>query len=93
MNKTKFKTHSQVLKEQLKDPKFKRVYGELGPEYELIRALIEARLRNKYSQAELAKKAGMQQSAIARIESGAVSPTLQTFTKIANAIGKEIVLS
>jgi len=93
MNKVKLKTHSQVLKEQLKDPKFERAYDELGPEYELIRALIEARLRNKYSQAELAERAGMQQSAIARIESGAVSPTLQTFTKIAAAIGKEISLS
>jgi len=93
MNKVKLKTHSQVLKEQLKDTKFERAYDELGPEYELIRALIEARLRNKYSQAELAERAGMQQSAIARIESGAVSPTLQTFTKIAAAIGKEISLS
>lgn len=93
MNNNRFKTHAQVRSEQLKDPKFKRVYNELGPEYELVRALIEARLRKKYSQAALAEKTGMRQSAIARIESGAVSPTLQTFTKIANAIGKEISLS
>lgn len=92
MNKTKFKTHSQFLKEQLKDNKLKSAYNELDPEYKLIRALIDARLTGKYSQADIAKKAGMKQSAIARIESGAISPTLQTFTRIASAIGKEISL-
>lgn len=92
MNKTRFKTHSQFLKEQLKDNKLKSAYNELDPEYKLIRALIDARLTGKYSQADIAKKAGMKQSAIARIESGAISPTLQTFTRIASAIGKEISL-
>jgi len=92
MNNIKFKTHSQVLKKQLKDQNFKREYKGLDPEYKLIQALIDARLTGKYSQADIAKKAGMKQSAIARIESGAISPTLQTFTRIASAIGKEISL-
>jgi len=92
MNKIRFLTHSRVLKKQLEDQKFNRAYKELDPEYKLIRALIDARLSGKYSQADIAKKVGMQQSAIARIESGAISPTLQTFTRIANAIGKDISL-
>lgn len=92
MNKIRFKTHSQFLKEQLEDNKLKSAYKELDPEYKLIRALIDARLNGKYSQADIAKKTGMKQSAIARIESGAISPTLQTFTRIASAIGKEISL-
>ena len=92
MNKIRFKTHSQFLKEQLKDTKLRNFYNELDLEYKLIRAIIDARLAGKYSQADIAKKAGMKQSAIARIESGAVSPTLQTFTRIASAVGKEISL-
>ena len=43
-----------------------------------------------YSQAELAERMGTTQSAIARLESGRVSPTVETLQKYARALGKRL---
>ena len=44
------------------------------------------------TQAELAKKAGMKQEAVARLEGGDSNPTFTTLTKIAKALDKKVVL-
>lgn len=54
--------------------------------------LIKARLARKLSQAELAVKTGMQQPAIARIESGRGNPSLHTLLMIAKALDVRLVL-
>ncbi|MBC7708235.1 helix-turn-helix transcriptional regulator [Polaromonas sp.] len=53
---------------------------------------INARLERHMSQHQLAKACGMPQSAIARIESGKSSPTLNTMHRIAKALNKTLVL-
>src|SRR3989338_6782517 len=53
-------------------------------------AINELRRRKKISQAQLAAKVGMKQSAIGRIESGEQNLTLETLFKIAHALGKEL---
>jgi transcriptional regulator with XRE-family HTH domain len=50
----------------------------------------EARKRAGLTQAELAARAGTTQSAIARIESGAVSPSLAHLTDLVQAAGFDI---
>jgi transcriptional regulator with XRE-family HTH domain len=50
----------------------------------------EARKRAGLTQAELAARAGTTQSAIARIESGAVSPSLAHLTELVRAAGFDI---
>ncbi len=47
----------------------------LGPEFELARALIEARMRAGITQAELAARMKTTQSATARLESGRTAPS------------------
>jgi len=54
--------------------------------------LIEARLKKKVSQAELAARLGMQQPAIARIESGRGNPNLSTLLAIAKALDTDLML-
>ena len=54
-----------------------------GPEFELARALIEARTRAGVTQAELAAKMKTTQSAVARLESGRVPPSTRTLEKAA----------
>jgi transcriptional regulator with XRE-family HTH domain len=50
----------------------------------------EARKRAGLSQAELAARAGTTQSAIARVESGAVAPSLKRLTELVQAAGYDI---
>jgi len=50
----------------------------------------EARKRAGLTQAELAARAGTTQSAIARVESGAVSPSLERLTELVQAAGFDI---
>ena len=54
--------------------------------------LLLARLERGITQAQLAKRAGLQQSAIARIESGKVNPKLDSLIKIAAALHCNLVL-
>jgi transcriptional regulator with XRE-family HTH domain len=50
----------------------------------------EARKRAGLTQAELSARAGTTQSAIARIESGAVSPSLEHLSELVQAAGFDI---
>lgn len=78
--------------ELMKNPKFKETYDALKPEYRLASELIAARLKNKLTQEQLAEKAGVNRTVIARLESGAANPTVATVNRVANVLGKQIKL-
>ena len=82
-----FRNH---LNRQLQDPEFAAEYEQLRPEYEAIRAVIAARIENNITQEELAQRTGIRQSNISRIESGAVSPTIETLARLASGLGKTL---
>lgn len=86
------KSLNSYIKKSLKDPDFNREYEALEPEYRLARSLIEARLKQKLTQQELAEKAGVTQNTITRLESGTTNPTVATLNRVANALGKELRL-
>jgi DNA-binding XRE family transcriptional regulator len=48
--------------------------------------LVEARHHAKLTQADLAKKVGISQSSLARIEAGRVHPNLKTLLKITDSL-------
>lgn len=77
-------------KELLKDPEVLAEYEALQPEYEVIKALIGARIEQNLTQEQLAKLSGIRQSNISRIESGACSPTIATLGQLANGMGKKL---
>ena len=60
---------------------------------EIIAQLVEARLAQGISQAELARMIGTQRSNLCRLESGAQNPSLDTLVKIAAALGKELTMT
>ena len=78
--------------ELLSDPETKTEYDALEEEFRIAEEFIKARLERKMTQIELAKKAGMQQEAIARLESFDSNPTRKTLSKVAKALDKEISL-
>ena len=72
------------------NPKLKRTYDALQPKYDLIRAILDVRLKRGVTQKELARRAGTTQSAIARFESGAGNPTLDFLSKVSAAVGARL---
>ena len=60
---------------------------EIRMEMEIIQATIEARKNKKMSQEELSKRSGLKQSAIARVESGAHSSSINTLIRILYPLG------
>lgn len=84
------KTHTELKREMLQDPEIRREYERLGPEFELIRSLIEARNRAGLTQAQLAERMGTTQSVIARLEGGRSTPTWSTLRRYAEATGSRL---
>lgn len=79
------------LKKRLMDnPAFVAEYEQTDAEFALVEALIRARVNAKMSQAQLAKKIGTTQSAIARLEGGGVSPSIATLKRYAEATGTRL---
>ncbi len=82
----------KVLKEQfLKNPEARRIYEALAPEFELASELIATRARAGLTQAQLAKRMGTTQSAIARLESGRL-PSMSTLKRYADALGCRVLV-
>ncbi len=86
---TKWKS---LEKELLEDPATKQEFDKLAPRYALISELISARIKNKMTQRDVANKVGTKQSAIARLESGNVNPSLEFLRKIAAVIGYKLTI-
>ncbi len=86
----KLKLFSDLFKEMLQDPEFKKEWEKLEPQYQLEHEIIKARIESKLTQEELAKKMDTTQAAISRIESGSVSPSINTVNRIAMAFGKKL---
>ena len=59
---------------------------------QIISAVIEARKEKGLSQQQLADLAGVKQPAIARLENGSVSPSLDTLSKLLIPLGKKIAI-
>ncbi len=60
-------------------------YEALSDGFELARELIAARVRAGLTQAEVAERMGTTQSVVARLESGAQMPSVNTLLKFAKA--------
>ena len=70
-------------KRWMKSGEYRRAHEELAPEFELARAVIEARVRAGLTQEQLARRMDTTQSVIARLESGRVRPSTQTLERLA----------
>lgn len=76
-----------------KDPAFRKAWEKTRVEYEVARALISARIKNKMTQAQLAKKMKTKQSVISRVENAQTKPTLSFMQRLADALGGKLRVS
>lgn len=84
---------SDLHERWMKGAEYRREYDALEDEFAIIDALIRARARAGLSQAELARRMGTTQSAIARLEGGKVMPSLATLRRYAEATGSRLHVS
>ena len=76
----------------MKNPEFKREYEALQPEYEIIKALIQARNDSGLTQKQLSERTGITQADISKLENGNANPSLRTLQRLAAGMGKQLKL-
>ncbi len=79
-----------LIAKNMADPAFAAAYAEADAEFAVIEAMIRARAEAGLTQEALAERMGTTQSAVARLEGGRVSPTVETLRKYAKAVGKRL---
>jgi ribosome-binding protein aMBF1 (putative translation factor) len=86
--KMKVHVYDEMLKEELKDPVFRKEYDELEEEFEVAKQVIDLRLKKGLTQKELAEKVNTSQSCIARLESGTYqNMSLSFLRRVGEALG------
>lgn len=92
MKKPDYITAEQFHKKLLANPKVKKAYDDLQPEFAIAKSIIEARIKSNISQEELARKMGTGQAVISRLEGANASPSLSLIKRLANALGLKVEL-
>lgn len=76
-----------------KDPRYQEYLREEEAVIDIAIRIAKFRRQCKLSQAQLAKKARMPQSVIARIESGKHNMTVETLIRVTSALKKRLVVA
>ncbi|TSC92332.1 MAG: helix-turn-helix domain-containing protein [Candidatus Berkelbacteria bacterium Licking1014_7] len=84
-----WKTYKRQL---LKNPRFKKEYDILEPEYQIAKSIVAYRLAKGLTQKQLADQIHTKQSSISRIESGDSKPSLGFIKKIADVLGLKLTV-
>ena len=78
-----------LLKEDLKDPYFKELWELEEQKLEIVKPIVEYRIKYSLTQAQLAKKIGVTQQHISNIESGEFS-NVTTLEKVLLFVGYKV---
>lgn len=81
------KTLTQFKREQMKNADFVQEYEALQPEFDVIRAIVAARVSQNLTQAELAQRTGINQADISKLENGTRNPTVNLLKRLADGMG------
>jgi transcriptional regulator with XRE-family HTH domain len=75
----------------MNDPEFREAQKNRPLEFDLMLEISAARARSGLTQAEIAKRMGTTQSAVARLETERL-PSLRTLKRYAEAVGARLVV-
>ena len=84
------KTYQESLREMMQNPEFKREYEEQQPEFDIIRAMVDARTSQNLTQKQLAERTGINQADISKLENGTRNPSINLLKRLAE--GMDMVL-
>ena len=85
-------SYKEYKEKALRDHEVKTEYEALQPEYDIIQAMINARVDQKITQQELSERTGITQADISRIENGTRNPSLNMMKKLAKGLGMQLKL-
>jgi transcriptional regulator with XRE-family HTH domain len=71
---------------------FSLISHKSQPEYDIIQAMIDARLQQNLTQKDLSARTGITQADISRIENGTRNPSLSMVKKLAHGLGLQLKL-
>ncbi|WP_322749872.1 MULTISPECIES: helix-turn-helix transcriptional regulator [unclassified Frankia] len=83
---------AQLRDRRMNEPGAQEAYQATRLAFELGRGVRQLRQQRGWSQTELARAAGMTQSAVARFEAGGTVPTLPVLDRLADALDADLVV-
>ena len=86
-------TLKEYKAKQMKKPEFANAYEDLKPEFEIIKAMIDARISLNMTQKELSEKTGIAQTEISRLENGTRNPSIKLLQRLADGMGMVLNIS
>ena len=81
------KKFDDFLEEQMQNQEFKKEYDDLQPEFDVIRAIVDARTSQNLTQKQLAEKTGINQADIIKLENGTRNPSINLLKRLADGMG------
>jgi ribosome-binding protein aMBF1 (putative translation factor) len=84
--------HRQVHAEQMADPEFARIWQETELARAVALRLLAYRAEHNLTQTALARRLGMKQPQVARLEAGEHNPSIATLERLARVLGIEFTL-
>ena len=84
------KTFEDYKKQQMQDPELGREYEAIQPEMDVIRAIVNARTSQNLTQNELAKRTGINQADISKLENGTRNPSVNLLKRLAEGMGMSL---
>lgn len=87
MKLTEMLTCEQVLAEEMEAPEFRAEWERTRFAHEVAMKVIQYRVDHNLTQSALARKLGMRQPHVARLEAGDHEPSLTTLRRLAQRLG------
>jgi len=87
-----FGIHRRMVKEYMKNPEFKEAYETEWMLHEFAEQLAFERKKKHITQKGLAKKTGMKQQEVSRIERGDQNAKVATLMRLAGGVGKKLIV-
>lgn len=85
-------SYKEYKEKALQNVEVKAEYEALQPEYDIIQAMIEARVSQNITQKELSERTGITQADISRIENSTRNPSLSMVKKLTRGLGLQLKL-
>jgi len=85
-------SYEEHKKKSLEDPEIRAEYEKLQPEFDIIRAMLDARISKGMTQKQLSEATGITQADISRIENGTRNPSLNMLKRLAEGMDMHLRL-